>query len=183
MGRIPPIQELVQSDYTKKDLEALFDVSDNTVVTTLKACGLPTSSRQYTKEEVSERFLPARQMFESGKSSTEIADFFAIKHAELKEENLSDGPKVVEQEAAFADLIEDQMIEGVYQYAYERAGSVIPLLGEIFLEALRDRVIDEGHSIRGKRVRDIAKRWRPNTYLSGSAEESDAIDSSDNGSQ
>ncbi|MBW4444279.1 MAG: hypothetical protein KME10_24240 [Plectolyngbya sp. WJT66-NPBG17] len=179
MGRIPPIQELMQSDYTKKDLEALFDVSDNTVITTLKACGLTTSSRQYTREEVSERFLPARQMFESGKSSTEIADFFAIKHAELKEEKLSDGPTGVEQEAAFADLIEDQMIEGVYQYAYERAGSVVPLLGGIFLEALRNRVIDEDRNIRGKRVRDIAKRWRPNTYLNGSVDGAQDTNSSE----
>ncbi|MCY6494541.1 hypothetical protein [Leptolyngbya sp. GGD] len=174
MARIPQIQELVQSEYTKKDLEALFDISDNTVITTLKACGLSTSVRQYTIEEIRERFFPARQMFDAGKSSTEIADFFSMKSAEMQEEH--GDVSGAEKEAEFADLIEDQMVAAVYDYAYERAGQVVPIVRSILLDALKDRILDEDRNIRGQRVREIARRWRAKTYLNGSSEEIEGVE-------
>ncbi len=170
MARIPQNQDFTQSDYTKKDLESLFDVSDNTVNATLKACGLPTSKRQYTREEVIERFLTARKMFDSGKSSSEITELFALKHATVNEEDIVDDSMMGEREEAFGNLIEDQMIDCIHNYAYERAGSVIPHMGEIIIDALMSRALEDDHSALHKRVHGIAKRYRPGGYLPGSVE-------------
>jgi len=63
--------------YTKEDLKTAFGInSTNTVRQTLQACGLPTSRRSYTNEEIEGPFSTARQMIEAGRTYDEVADHF-----------------------------------------------------------------------------------------------------------
>jgi uncharacterized protein YPO0396 len=61
--------------YTKKDFEKEFGISDNTVYTSLKACLLNTGKKKYSQAE-HDRFALCRQMYEEGKSTDEIQEYF-----------------------------------------------------------------------------------------------------------
>lgn len=68
--------------YTKKMLEERFKISDNTVTKTLEACGLSTSQREYTEEEVENYFAVARQMLKNQKMTyKEITKLFEDRNA------------------------------------------------------------------------------------------------------
>jgi hypothetical protein len=64
---------------TKKDLEARFNLADTTVYRTLKACGLSTKRRTYTQEEIQNRFIPARKLFEAGFTVNQVKEYFSLK--------------------------------------------------------------------------------------------------------
>jgi len=64
---------------TKKDLEARFKLADTTVYRTLKACGLSTSRRTYTEEEIQTRFIPARRLFDAGMTTEDVHTYFRLK--------------------------------------------------------------------------------------------------------
>lgn len=64
-----------QEFYTKKDLEQKFEISDNTVYNSLKACGLNTGKKKYSESE-HDRFAHCRQMYDEGKSTEEIEAYF-----------------------------------------------------------------------------------------------------------
>lgn len=66
---------------SKKELAARYDICDNTVYETIKACGMDTSKRDYDEEEIQERFDVARKMFNAGKKGKEIERYFALKDA------------------------------------------------------------------------------------------------------
>ena len=67
---------------TKKDLERQFEVSDNTVYKTLKACGLNTSKEEYTQEEIENCFKVARDMIGAGKRYKDIERYFGLTSAD-----------------------------------------------------------------------------------------------------
>lgn len=67
---------------TKKDLEQRFQVSDNTVYKTLKACGLDTSKEEYSDEEIENYFKVAREMLDSGKRYKDVEEYFGLTDAE-----------------------------------------------------------------------------------------------------
>jgi len=62
------LQEKFQSStaqtFTKRDLEDLSGLTDNTVYQTLKACGLDTSKTSYTRSEVEQYFIEARRILD-----------------------------------------------------------------------------------------------------------------------
>lgn len=64
---------------TKKDLEARFKLADTTVYRTLKACGLSTSRRSYTDEEIENQFKPARWLLNAGHTVAEVKKYFSLK--------------------------------------------------------------------------------------------------------
>ena len=64
---------------TKKDLETRFKLADTTVYRTLKACGLSTSRRTYTEEEIQTRFIPARRLFDAGHTANQVQEYFRLK--------------------------------------------------------------------------------------------------------
>jgi glutamate synthase domain-containing protein 2 len=61
--------------YTKKDLQKEFDLSDNTVISNLKACRLNTAKQKYNQQEY-ERFTLCRKLFEEGKNAKEVEQYF-----------------------------------------------------------------------------------------------------------
>jgi hypothetical protein len=73
--------------YSKKDLESIFGISDNTVYKTLKACGLDTSRTEYTDEEIETRFRVARKLLGSGQYTYKDVE----RHFELRDAKASAG--------------------------------------------------------------------------------------------
>ncbi|MBE9082855.1 hypothetical protein IQ278_12095 [Tolypothrix sp. LEGE 11397] len=64
---------------TKKDLEVRFGLADTTVYRTLQACGLSTSKKTYTPEEIEIRFVPARKLFDAGHTTEQVKEYFRLK--------------------------------------------------------------------------------------------------------
>jgi len=73
------MRRYVTSLLTKKDLEVRFGIADTTVYRTLKACGLSTSRRTYTEEEIQTRFIPARRLFDGGHTAIQVQEYFRLK--------------------------------------------------------------------------------------------------------
>ena len=67
---------------TKKDLEQQFEISDNTVYKTLKACGLDTAKENYSEEEIESYFKVAREMLSAGKKYKDVEQYFGLADAE-----------------------------------------------------------------------------------------------------
>ena len=67
---------------TKKDLEQQFEISDNTVYKTLKACGLDTAKEEYSDEEIENYFKVAREMLDAGKKYKDVEQYFGLADAE-----------------------------------------------------------------------------------------------------
>ena len=74
---------------TKKDLEQQFQISDNTVYKTIKACGLDTSKEDYTESEIENYFQIAREMLDAGKRYKDVEQYFGLADAEPTETNQS----------------------------------------------------------------------------------------------
>ena len=70
---------------TKKDLEQQFEISDNTVYKTLKACGLDTAREEYSDEEIENYFKVAREMLDAGKRYKDVEEYFGLTDAEPEE--------------------------------------------------------------------------------------------------
>lgn len=66
---------------TKKDLESKFNLSANTVYKTLQCCGLDTSSKQYSDEEIDQHFVTARKMLDAGKTYNDVEEYFGTKNS------------------------------------------------------------------------------------------------------
>jgi hypothetical protein len=64
---------------TKKDLERTYGLADTTVYRTLKVCGLSTTQRTYTQEEIQTRFIPARRLFDAGKTAAQVREYFRLR--------------------------------------------------------------------------------------------------------
>lgn len=64
---------------SKKELEQRFKIADTTVYRTLKACGLDTARVNYTEEEIQLLFIPARHLFQGGKTFKQVKATFALK--------------------------------------------------------------------------------------------------------
>lgn len=94
---------------TKKDLESKFDLSANTVYKTLQCCGLDTSNKQYSDEEIEQYFVPARKMLDAGKTYSDVESYFGTKS--------SQGTEEVEQSefnaSGFAANEADDAVDGV----------------------------------------------------------------------
>ena len=72
---------------TKKDLEQQFEISDNTVYKTLKACGLDTAKEDYSTEEIENYFKVARDILSSGKRYKDVEEYFGLSNPEPSAEN------------------------------------------------------------------------------------------------
>ena len=71
---------------TKKELEQRYGLADTTVVKTLQACGLSTAKRQYTEEEILERFDVARKLLSGSMTYAEVQQYFLLKAAHVDQQ-------------------------------------------------------------------------------------------------
>lgn len=66
----------------RQDLEQMFSISENTVIRTLKACGLDFTKGDYSEEEIANHFRPAREMIDSGKKYKDVMERFGVNEGE-----------------------------------------------------------------------------------------------------
>lgn len=124
--------------YSKKDLERQFSISANTVTETLTACGLNTSKRQYTQEEIQERFIPARKMLESKQYTYEDIK----RHFVMKDAALPDSFAAQKSEASpesFTGQIEEQIAQSVQDVVRDAVASIVPLIPQMVHMALSEQ--------------------------------------------
>jgi hypothetical protein len=111
---------------SREDLQSQYNLSEEDVKETLKACGLSLKKRSYSEEE-HQRFAQARKMFEEGSANSydDIANHF--KSNKLSETN-GNGHLSTEL-AEDLRLLEEQAIETGFQLGIQQAeimGQVIP---------------------------------------------------------
>ena len=63
---------------TKKELKDRFQITENTVNKTLRACGLDISSEEYSEEEIEKFFAPAREMISQGQKYKDVEEHFGV---------------------------------------------------------------------------------------------------------
>lgn len=118
---------------TKKDLEAQFELSDNTVYKTLKACGLDTARQEYTEEEINDLFKPARRMIDEGQTLQQVTAWAKKKKREEGAEGVSSASHV-DLNSAIRDEVEDY----TRQTVKEAVKDMIDALPAMMMEALEE---------------------------------------------
>ena len=121
---------------TKKDLQERYQLSDETVYKTLKACGLGTKKTQYTEEEVEKYFEPARKLVNDGKTYKEVEEYFnTLPHPQREER----GDKEVEVSVPddVVSVIGDEIYDTVEEMVHVGVQKAIPYIPQMFLEGLR----------------------------------------------
>lgn len=115
---------------TKKDLEQQFQISDNTVYKTLKACGLDTSKEDYTESEIENYFQVAREMLDAGKRYKDVEQYFGLADAEPTETNQSnyEGQKSQGSAADAVGIATAEMAVDMVQDAVKKITPHIPQL-------------------------------------------------------
>jgi hypothetical protein len=117
--------------FTKKDLQAIYDLSGNTVYNTLQACGLPTSATQYELEEIDTKFHAARELVAKGMNYKQVTDHFGIgKQAQPLEEPSASGfgESEAQDGVTATDLAAFKLVNAVAQESARKAGKAfIPL--------------------------------------------------------
>lgn len=127
---------------TKKDLAERYHISHNTVTDTLKACGLDTSKRSYTEEEITERFDVARKLFDAGKTSKEIEAYFSMKDAGKRGGGVPGGASASQGGSSELKLKEQiasemgQAVQEMVNSAAKEVVSYIPTMAGIAFQSL-----------------------------------------------
>jgi hypothetical protein len=131
------LERKVLGERTKKELEGRFKLSATAVYETLKACGLDTSRREYTEEEIQARFIPARHMLEQNKKLTDVRNYFAV-----TDEQASAGQFLPLDEATSdgsIGLVESEIIESVNEVVQKAVVAIVPLIPKMVFAALEEQ--------------------------------------------
>lgn len=121
---------------SKKQLQEQYSLSHNTVTETLKACGLDTSKREYSEEEINQRFLAARAMLDEGKTYDDVKATF-----------LSQGqsaPASVEtvDSGEFAQQVAAEVEAGTREIIRQAAGLILNRLPAMTIDVLNEMARD-----------------------------------------
>lgn len=123
---------------TKKDLEARFGITDNTVYKTIAASGLDTGKEEYTEEEIEAYFVPARALLGAGKKYKEVETWAKGKRegsGNVSPSTVSSGSPLFGDE--FERAAEKQVLE-LAEGALERAAlRAAPQMGRMLLKVLQ----------------------------------------------
>jgi hypothetical protein len=112
--------------FTREDLQREFDLSEEDVRETLKACGLSLKKRNYSEAE-RERFAQARMLFDKGMANSydDLASHFKSQDFNVED----DGVAVSAELAEHLRLLEQQAVDTGFQMGLQQAeimGKVIP---------------------------------------------------------
>jgi hypothetical protein len=168
---------------TKRALGERFNLSHNTVRDTLEACGLDTSRRDYTEEEIEQYFIPARKLIEEGASYKEVAEKFGGREARHEgshpqEELLLGGEEV--QESIRNEVLKD--LQSVIRTALADAFDLIPqITAQEAVKMLREGYLRGAFEkyragyVRGEKVSIEMPSYRPVTGLFGGGVDSNGL--------
>ncbi|MEP1075200.1 hypothetical protein NDI52_07310 [Leptolyngbya sp. PL-A3] len=144
-------------EYTKKEIQDLTGLAPNTIYETIKACGLSSSKRAYTGQEL-ERFVRARGLLEGGGTYDDVRQAFRLKTATTVPEN-SDYPEGEEGEGVgFAGEVSQQIAESVRAIVIAGVKDLVPYIPKMAAMALEEVA-------RSGAIRDAFAEAR-NAYLS-----------------
>jgi hypothetical protein len=100
--------------FTREDFQREYNLSDEDIKETLKACGLSLKKRNYSNED-KERFAQARKLFEEGiaNSYDDIANYF--NKIGINPEFSSNSVPINEELVEHLRLLEQQAMETGFQ--------------------------------------------------------------------
>jgi len=124
---------------TKKEIEELTGLSDNTVVTTLSKCGVPTSSRSYRVLLLLERFVPARKILDEGGTYEKVEEF-AKTFSPLKSDEEEEGEEGGDLSLALDQFTEDAA-EALYEAIEDRAERLIVYMPSMYMQAMSGAIL------------------------------------------
>jgi len=124
---------------TKKEIEELTGLSDNTVVTTLSKCGVPTSSRSYRVLLLLERFVPARKILDEGGTYEKVEEF-AKTFSPLKSDEEEEGEEGGDLSLAL-DQLEEDAAEVLYGAMEERAERLVGYMQKMYMQAVSRAIL------------------------------------------
>ena len=117
---------------SKKKLQEKYSLSHNTVTETLKACGLDTSKREYSEEDINTFFLPARAMLDEGKTYDDIKAAFSQRHAAATVHAQS------ADNGEFAQQVAAEVEAGTREIIRQAAGMILDRLPAMTLDVLNE---------------------------------------------
>lgn len=121
---------------TKKDLEQQFEISDNTVYKTLKACGLDTGKEKYTEEEIENYFKVARQMLDAGKRYKDVEQYFGLADAEPEEANQQPNQQDRTNQGTAADAVGMATAEMAVDMVQDAVKQITPHIPQLVAHTL-----------------------------------------------
>ena len=124
---------------TKKDLEQQFQISDNTVYKTLKACGLDTSKEDYSSDEIENYFKVAREMLSAGKKYKDVEQYFGLADVEPTETNQSNHEGQTNQGAA-ADAVGMATAEMAVDMVQDAVKQIAPHIPQLVAHTLAEEM-------------------------------------------
>jgi hypothetical protein len=150
--------------FTREDLQRDYNLSEDDVRETLRACGLSLKKRNYSEGE-RERFAQARRMFDEGTANSydDIANHFKSNGAGAHTENNGNG-HLSEELAEDLRLLEQQAMETGFELGLEQAeimGKVIP---QVTILRLKEMIVS------GELKHNFQRIWAEATNGMGNAE-------------
>ncbi len=121
---------------TKKELEERYNLSDNTVYKTLKACGLDTSKTSYSEEEIKDRFEKARGILEAGGTYKDVEDCFSMRQAQASPEDaFDDFPTDEASVTSLRQQVSQEVLQTYDEVMDAAVRDVIPFLPMLMFKA------------------------------------------------
>lgn len=137
-------------EYTKKDLQTKFNLSGNTVYTTLQLCGLNTGKQKYTQEEIDNFFTPARQMLDEGKTSKQVQEYFDLKNGQAFREECEQGSEEFDsqeytstQTVDASDTISSVVAETVSSMVEQSVKDIAPFIPALVIQTINTQLNSE----------------------------------------
>lgn len=126
--------------FTREDFQREYNLGEEDVRETLKACGLSLKKRNYSARE-RESFARARKLFDEGTANSydDIANYFKSKG--IHPEDNGNGVAVSEELAEHLRLLEEQAVETGFQVGLQQAeimGQVIP---QVTIMRLKEMIV------------------------------------------
>ena len=124
---------------TKKELEVLFNISDNTVYKTLQACGLDTAKTEYSILEIKEFFEPARKMLDAGKGYRDVELWARKKRSHVpdaSQEQKADEGEARNDDFDFGEAVRSEVSQIAEETINAAVRDVIPHLPAMLRRAL-----------------------------------------------
>ncbi|WP_013320612.1 hypothetical protein [Gloeothece verrucosa] len=162
--------------FTREDFQREYNLSDEDVRETAKACGLSLKKRNYSDEEF-ERFAEARKLFDEGTANSydDIANYFKSNEMQpdsddddldISNDNSSDGNGLIINEKLAEDLrlLEAQAMETGFQMGLQQAeimGKVIP---QVTILRLKEMIVT------GELKQNFQQIWSEATKTLGNAQ-------------
>ncbi|MBW4660270.1 MAG: hypothetical protein KME15_16465 [Drouetiella hepatica Uher 2000/2452] len=122
---------------TKKQIEEITGLSDNTVVTTLAKCGIPTSSRTYSVALLLERFVPARKILDDGGTYEKVEQFVKTLSPLESAEDEEDGGALIDA----LDQLEEDAAQVLYGAIEERAERLVGYMPKMLMKAVSGAIL------------------------------------------